>query len=81
MKTEDLQYNVIFRPEPEGGFTVLVPALSGCVTYGKTLEEAKQMAIEAISLYIESLQKHHETIPTDENSFISSLRLPALSHA
>jgi predicted RNase H-like HicB family nuclease len=29
------RYNVIFRPEPEGGFTVIVPSLFGCVTYGR----------------------------------------------
>jgi len=36
------RYNIIFRSEPEGGFTVLVPSLPGCVTYGKNLKEAKK---------------------------------------
>jgi len=39
-----LSYRVLFREEPEGGFTVTVPSLSGCVTFGQTLEEAKTMA-------------------------------------
>ena len=34
------RYNVILRPEPEGGFTVVVPSLPGCVTYGRNLKEA-----------------------------------------
>ena len=37
-------YNLIFKTEPEGGFTVSVPSLPGCVTYGKNLTEAKKMA-------------------------------------
>lgn len=43
-----LHYNLIFTPEPEGGFTVIVPSLPGCVTYGKDLNEAKEMARDAI---------------------------------
>jgi antitoxin HicB len=50
-----LRYNVIFQPEPEGGFTVIVPSLPGCITYGKDLKEAKKMAKEAISLYLQDL--------------------------
>jgi len=58
-----LNYNLIFKPEPEGGFTVIVPSLPGCITYGKNLEEAKKMAKDAILGYIESLKKHKEPIP------------------
>jgi antitoxin HicB len=57
-------YNVILRPEPEGGFTAIVPALPGCVTYGRTLEEACQMAKDAVIGYIASLKKHKEPIPS-----------------
>lgn len=59
---ESLNYNLIFRPEPEGGFTVIVPSLPGCVSYGNTLEEAKKMAIDAIKGYIFSLKKHKDSI-------------------
>jgi antitoxin HicB len=57
------QYRVMFRTEPEGGFTAMVPALLGCVTYGRTLEEAKEMAKDAIAGYVESLKKHNEPLP------------------
>jgi antitoxin HicB len=56
-------YNIVLRPEPEGGFTVIVPSLRGCVTYGRTLAEAKRMANDAITGYIESLKKHGESVP------------------
>ena len=57
------RYNIMLRPEPEGGYTALVPALPGCVTYGRTLDEAREMARDSISVYIESLKKHDEGIP------------------
>lgn len=84
---KNFHYHLIFHPEPEGGFTVIVPALPGCVTYGKTLTEAKKMAGDAISAYLASLQKHNEPIPTDNESFITSIdfqkssRQRALSYA
>ena len=33
-------YTAIFQNEPEGGYTVVIPALKGCVTYGETIEKA-----------------------------------------
>jgi predicted RNase H-like HicB family nuclease len=68
-------YNIILRPETEGGFTAIVPALPGCVTYGRTLVEARKMAKDAISGYIESLRKHKEPIPIDDETLVASLDL------
>ena len=68
-----LHYNLIFRPEKEGGFTVSVPSLPGCISYGRNLNEAKQNIQDAIDGYIKSLIKHKETIPSDETNFITSL--------
>ena len=62
-------FQVKFRPEPEGGFTVLVPSLPGCVTYGKTLEEAQKMAQEAIEIYVESMKAHGDDIIDDTHTF------------
>lgn len=76
MKTlKSLKYTIIYTSEHEGGFTVTVPSLPGCVTYGKDLTEAKIMAKDAIILYVESLQKHKESIPQEENSLISSVNI------
>lgn len=55
-----LGHKVVLRKEPEGGFTVIVPSLLGCVTYGETEEEAIKMAKEAIELYMESLEAHKD---------------------
>jgi len=61
-----LSYKILLRKEPEGGYTVIVPSLPGCITYGITIEEAINMAKEAIELYIESLREHGDEIPTEE---------------
>ena len=68
-----LSFTLIFKPEPEGGFTVIVPTLPGCVTYGKDLEQAKKMAIDAIQGYIASLKKHKESVPSDESVFFTTI--------
>ena len=75
MRRQHYYFNVVLRPEPEGGFTVLVPALPGCVTYGRTLAEAKKMARDAIAGYVESLRKHQEPIPTDKETLVTTLDL------
>jgi len=64
-----LNYRILLRKEPEGGYTVTVPSLAGCVSYGETIEEAISMTKEAIELYIESLIAHGEDVPTEEQTF------------
>jgi len=59
------EYTVLLHPdEEEGGYTVTVPALPGIVTEGDTLEEALEMARDAIALYLEDLAADGEPIPT-----------------
>lgn len=73
MKIND--YTVMYRAEPEGGFTVIVPSLPGCVSYGKTLDEAKVMITDAIVGYIASLKKHNEPVPSDSATFLSTVHI------
>lgn len=75
MRKQHRHFNVVLRPEPEGGFTAIVPALPGCVTYGRTLAEARAMAKDAISGYVESLKKHKEPVPSDDETLVTSLDL------
>jgi len=72
-----LSYRILLRKEPEGGYTVIVPSLPGCVTYADTIEEAIKMAKEAIQLYIESLKEHGEEIPTEEETLEYTLTVEA----
>jgi len=57
------KYTVIFKPDEEGGYIVTVPALPGLVTEGDTLEEAREMARDAIRCHISSLQKRNLPVP------------------
>ena len=52
-----------------------VPVLPGCVTYGKTLDEAIRMAREAIELFIEVLAENDEDIPTEDGLFEYTLTI------
>jgi antitoxin HicB len=69
------RYIIVLRPVPEGGYTALVPALPGCVTHGRTLDEAREMARDAVSGYIRNLSKHNELVPTDEDALIASIEV------
>jgi len=60
-------YTVVFEPAEEGGYVVRVPALPGCVTQGETLEEAREMAADAIRLYLEDLEAEGEPVPIETN--------------
>ncbi len=83
---KQLSYNIVLIPEPEGGYTVTVPALPGCVSYGQTVTEAKAMITDAIQGYLYSLKKHGQPIPMPDNCLISFVQIGEpiyqnLSHA
>jgi antitoxin HicB len=62
----EYQYTIILHPvTEEGGYTVTVPALPGCVTQGETLEEAIAMAKDAIRLHVEALIAYGEPVPEE----------------
>jgi antitoxin HicB len=64
--TSEYTYTIILHPEAEeGGYTVTVPSLPGCVTQGETLEEGIAMAKDAIRLFIETLIENGEPVPEE----------------
>ena len=48
-----MTFSVILEPSDEGGYTVYVPALPGCISEGDTVEDALANIREAIELYLE----------------------------
>ena len=52
-----MRLKVVFEPSDEGGYTVYVPALPGCISEGDSLEEARDMIREAIELYLEPVDE------------------------
>jgi len=67
-------FTVVFDKE-EDGYTVTVPALPGLVTAGRTLEEARHMAVDAIRCHLESLLKDGEPIPVEQKVDMEKLEV------
>lgn len=59
-------YRIHLEPEPEGGYTVTVPALPGCVTWGKDYKQALANAHECIGGFIEALIKAGRPVPVED---------------
>lgn len=76
MQNYDFTIIVEYQPEDES-YLVSVPALPGCYTEGRTLEEAKVMARDAVQAYCTSLLKHGEPIPQEspEQQYIGRLQV------
>ena len=60
-----MRYTVVLFPEEDGGFSVEVPALPGCFSYGNSITEALRMAEEAICCHIEGLRKDGLPVPEE----------------
>lgn len=51
-----MKIKVVLEPSEEGGYTVYVPALPGCISEGETVEEALANIREAVELYLEPVE-------------------------
>jgi len=60
-----LHYSVILTPEPEGGFTLTIPAFPDYVGFARTEEEALGLAREGIAFEIARLREQGEAPPTE----------------
>ncbi len=58
-----MKFRIHITQDEDGWFVAECPALPGCVSQGKTREEARSNIQEAMQGYLESLQKHNEPIP------------------
>lgn len=75
-------FPAVFTPEPEGGYSVLIPDLPGCVTCGHTLAEAMEMGRDALAMWLCDAEVKNEPIPSasalsqmryESSSFVSLL--------
>ena len=60
-----MKYTVILEPDPEGGYTVICPALPGCVSEGETVGEALEMIQDAILAWL-AVAKERQVSPQKE---------------
>jgi len=72
-----LRYKIMIRLETDGTYTVIVPSLPGCLTFGDTIEEALEMAKEAIEAYIESLAARGIDMPVEEDQIEVTITVEA----
>jgi len=75
----DKTYTITLRPEPEGGFTVRVPAFPEIATYGEDERQALAMAKEAIELSLESRKDRGEEIPESDAVLVRSVSVSAVA--
>ncbi len=61
----EVKYTVLIEKNEEGGYTVTVPSLPGCITQGDTWQEAMANAREAIAGYIEALKDIGKPVPVE----------------
>lgn len=61
-----MNLRVILEPSDEGGYTVIVPALPGCISEGATREQAIANIKEAIELYIEPVEDDYNISANSE---------------
>jgi len=54
-----MKLKVVLEPSAEGGYTIYVPSLPGCISEGNTREEALSNIREAIELYLEPTEDDH----------------------
>lgn len=69
------EFTVVFHPAEKGGYWVSVPAIPGCYSQGKNMDEAKRMITEAIELNLECMLEAGEEIPDERGSIVRSLKV------
>lgn len=76
-----MTYTVVLRAEPEGGYTVLVPALPGCVSYGASEREALAMGADAIACHTRTLHDTGQAVPEEDAGTVLALPVEELTGA
>ncbi len=67
-----MKLQVVIEPSEDGGFTVYIPSLPGCVSEGETREEALRNIREAVELYLEPIEDDSTVMPGAE---VTELRI------
>jgi antitoxin HicB len=58
-----MRYRILIEQDEDGVFVAECPSLPGCVSQGKTRDQAVENIRDAIKGYLQSLKKHNEPIP------------------
>lgn len=58
-----MDYVVVIEKSGDGTFSAYVPDLPGCVTSGDSVDEVRALIEEAVTMHLDSLRRHGETVP------------------
>jgi predicted RNase H-like HicB family nuclease len=72
MERYKMRFKVVLEPSDEGGYTIYVPSLPGCISEGDTIEESLSNIKKAIELYLEPVD---DDWVTEEGSLVEELVL------
>lgn len=64
-----MTYAILLEPQMEGGFTVSVPDLPGCMSQGETIEECRSNIAEAIEGWILTARANNWPVPEPSTRF------------
>jgi predicted RNase H-like HicB family nuclease len=67
-----MRIKVVLEPSDEGGYTVYVPSLPGCISEGETIEESIANIKEAIEVYLEPVE---DDWVVDENVAVQEIEV------
>lgn len=67
-----MRFKVVLEPSDEGGFTVYIPSLPGCISEGDTVEDALKNIEEAAELYLEPVE---DDWVLDEQTLVKEIEL------
>lgn len=67
-----MRVKVVLEASEEGGYTVYVPSLPGCISEGETVEEALKNIREAIELYLEPVE---DDLVMEETALVQEIEL------
>ncbi len=70
-----MKYRIIIEQDEDGMYIAECPTLPGCISQGRTREEALTNIKDAIKGYLESLRKHNEPIPPSIEEEIVEVKL------
>ncbi|MEA3459716.1 MAG: type II toxin-antitoxin system HicB family antitoxin [Chloroflexota bacterium] len=68
-----MKLKVVLEPSDEGGYTIYVPSLPGCISEGDTVEEALANIQEAVELYLEPVEE--DELMVEEGALVRELIL------
>ena len=73
-RPSEYTFAAVFEKEADGRYSVSFPQLEGCFTEGDTFEDARRMAVDAMSLHLYGMEQDGEEIPEPITAWMTPFR-------